>query len=170
LLPGADGKTGSLSVKSKEGEVKLSEAYAAASVNGETVGPARITQAEVNEKFSAALAAQPSQPVGFRLYFIEGSDKLTAESELQIPLVFSEIKKRPAPDVHVVGHTDRVGVLADNDKLALKRAEKIRADLIKQGLDAENVLASGRGEREPLVATADEVPEPRNRRVEIYVR
>jgi len=29
---------------------------------------------------------------------------------------------------------------------------------------------AARGEREPLVPTADEVPEPRNRRVEIKVR
>ncbi|CAB1367387.1 OmpA family protein [Denitratisoma oestradiolicum] len=170
LLPGADGKTGSLSVKSKEGLVRLDEAYAAADVRGESVLTVRLTQAEVSERFSAALDARPQEPVRFRLYFIEGSDRLTSESEQQIPRVFSEIKNRSAPDVQVVGHTDRVGIIFDNDRLALKRAEKIRGDLIQQGLDAENVVASGRGEREPLVVTDDEVPEPRNRRVELYVR
>lgn len=170
LLPSADGKTGSLSVKSREGSVQLDEPYAAADVRGESVRATRLTQGDVTEKFSAALDARPQEPVRFRLYFIEGSDRLTSESEQQIPLIFSEIKTRPAPDVQVVGHTDRVGTILDNDRLALKRAEKIRGDLIQQGLDAENIVASGRGERDPLVATDDEVPEPRNRRVELYVR
>lgn len=170
LLPDADGKTGSLSVKSREGSVRLDEPYAAADVRGESVRATRLTQGEVAEKFSAALDARPQEPIRFRLYFIEGGDRLTSESEQQIPQIFSEIKNRPAPDVQVVGHTDRVGTIFDNDRLALKRAEKIRGDLIQQGLDAENIVASGRGEREPLVVTDDEVPEPRNRRVELYVR
>jgi outer membrane protein OmpA-like peptidoglycan-associated protein len=42
--------------------------------------------------------------------------------------------------------------------------------LIERGLDAALVRAVGRGEREPLVPTADEVGETRNRRVEITVR
>jgi OmpA-OmpF porin, OOP family len=33
-----------------------------------------------------------------------------------------------------------------------------------------NIVAVGRGKREPLVPTADGVAEPRNRRVEIVVR
>ncbi|WP_186453831.1 OmpA family protein [Denitratisoma sp. DHT3] len=172
VLPGATGKTGALSVKSRDGgeAVRLSDAYAAADVRGGSIRAGRVTPQEVAEKFSAAIDAQPLQPARFRLYFIEGSDRLTADSEQQIAQIFSEIKRRPAPDVQVVGHTDRVGAVAENDRLALRRAEKIRGDLISQGLDAENVVASGRGEREPLVATDDEVPEARNRRVEIYVR
>lgn len=42
--------------------------------------------------------------------------------------------------------------------------------LVSRGIDDENIQASGRGERAPLVTTADEVAEPRNRRVEILVR
>ena len=70
----------------------------------------------------------------------------------------------------VVGHTDRVGSVQDNDRLALRRAERLRGELMKLGLPDDSVQATGRGERDPLVATADEVPEPRNRRVELLVR
>jgi outer membrane protein OmpA-like peptidoglycan-associated protein len=35
---------------------------------------------------------------------------------------------------------------------------------------ADRIRVAGRGEREPLVPTADEVAEPQNRRVEINVR
>jgi len=37
-------------------------------------------------------------------------------------------------------------------------------------VSAERIAVSGRGEREPAVSTADNVAEPRNRRVEILVR
>ena len=53
--------------------------------------------------------------------------------------------------------------------LSLRRARKIRDDMVKLGVPAQ-IQVAGRGEREPLVATEDEVAEPRNRRVEISVR
>ena len=45
----------------------------------------------------------------------------------------------------------------------------VKALLVQFGLSAEQIETSGRGEREPLVPTADEVAEPRNRRVDISV-
>jgi outer membrane protein OmpA-like peptidoglycan-associated protein len=42
--------------------------------------------------------------------------------------------------------------------------------LIRRGVAPENIVAFGRGKREPIVPTPDGVAEPRNRRVEIYVR
>ena len=42
--------------------------------------------------------------------------------------------------------------------------------LVAAGVPAESVSVAGRGEREPVVATADEVAEARNRRVEIKLR
>ncbi|HPR43628.1 MAG TPA: OmpA family protein, partial [Ottowia sp.] len=53
---------------------------------------------------------------------------------------------------------------------SLKRAQAVRQLVIDRGFDADRVVAAGRGEREPVVPTADEVDEPKNRRVEIEVR
>ena len=74
------------------------------------------------------------------------------------------------PDIVIVGHTDRVGTDEYNDALALRRAETVRAVLIRRGLVAENITTSGRGKRELLVPTAEGVAEAKNRRVEIIVR
>jgi flagellar motor protein MotB len=41
---------------------------------------------------------------------------------------------------------------------------------VSRGFNAGLIEAVGRGEREPAVPTADDVDEPRNRRVEILVR
>ena len=63
-----------------------------------------------------------------------------------------------------------MGKVPDNDKLALDRAHAVMQWLIAQGLKQELVIAAGRGERELLVSTEDEVTEPLNRRVEVIVR
>jgi outer membrane protein OmpA-like peptidoglycan-associated protein len=54
--------------------------------------------------------------------------------------------------------------------LSLKRAERVRKDFTDRGIPDNAINVAGRGEREPVVLTADEVNEPRNRRVEINVR
>lgn len=171
VLPDRDGRTGQMVVTPRQGApLTLDQTTSSATVRGGEASPAKLSEAEVREMYREALDAQPMAPARFLLYFIEGGDSLTADSQRELESVLTEIKRRPAPDLIVVGHTDRVGTVADNDRLALRRAEKVRAQLIAQGFAAENISASGRGEREPLVATADEVAEARNRRVEILVR
>lgn len=171
VLPDRDGKTGRMVVTPRQGApLTLDQGNASATVRGGEAAPAKLNATEIKEMYKEALDAQPMAPARFMLYFVEGGDVLTPESQRELENVFAEIKKRPAPDLIVVGHTDRVGSVTDNDRLALRRAEKVRAQLIAQGFLAENISASGRGEREPLVATADEVAEARNRRVEILVR
>ena len=84
--------------------------------------------------------------------------------------MLAELRNRPSPDIVVIGHTDSVGSTEANDQLSLQRAERVKADLVRQGIPADGIRTAGRGEREPLVRTADNVDEPRNRRVEINVR
>lgn len=171
VLPDSEGKTGQMVVTPRQGSpVTLNQSNLNASVRGGEASAAKLTGAEVREMYREALDAQPMAPTRFMLYFVEGGDTLTAESRRDLDNVLAEIKKRPAPDLIIVGHTDRVGSVVDNDRLALRRAEKLRAQLVAQGLAEDSIAASGRGEREPLVPTADEVAEPRNRRVEILVR
>ena len=70
----------------------------------------------------------------------------------------------------VIGHTDRVGSADSNDALSKNRAEAMREVLIETGVAAEMIEAVGRGERDPLVPTEDNVAEAKNRRVEINLR
>ncbi len=172
VLPDASGQAGSLVITPKTGApLKLNGAYAnAIGKPGSAPESSQLSEQEIKAAFAEALSARPDAPVRFTLYFREGSDELTADSKKDFDSVLAEVKKRPAPDVIVVGHTDRVGAIADNDNLALKRADKMRGELLRQGLPNDSVQAAGRGEREPLVPTADEVAEARNRRVEILVR
>jgi outer membrane protein OmpA-like peptidoglycan-associated protein len=149
----------------------LDQPYAAARVGSDgRLEATTLTPDEARAAFGAALAALPPRAVSFTLYFREGTDEFAPESAGQVGEVLAEIARRPAPEVVVTGHTDRVGSVAFNDALSLQRAERVRQALVQQGVAADRIQVVGRGEREPLVPTADEVAEPRNRRVEIRVR
>ena len=50
------------------------------------------------------------------------------------------------------------------------RAERVRDLLIAEGLDPTLIEVDSHGENNPLIPTADEIAEPRNRRVEVTVR
>ena len=104
------------------------------------------------------------------VYFMLNSDDFTEESKVVVTAMLVEMKSRPSPEITVIGHTDRLGAESYNDDLSLKRAQIVKAKLVEQQVPESSISVAGRGEREPLVPTADEVAEPRNRRVEISVR
>ena len=171
LLPGKDGKTGALVVDSNGKQQTLNTPYAAARVkNVGSVDGVTSSEAEVKQDFGPALEAQPKRPVSFYLYFLRDTDEFAPESKALVNQIFAEIARRPAPEIVIIGHTDRVGNAPYNDALSLRRAERCRDELIKLGIPKVRISVAGRGEREPEVPTADEVAEPRNRRVEISVR
>ena len=171
VLPSADGHVGRVVVRGTGDAQVIDKPYGAQRAMGDGSLQARqMTEVEVREAFGETLAALPGKPAGFTLYFLEGRDELTDESRAELEKVFGELRRRPLPDILVTGHTDTVGGLAYNDRLSLARAERLREMLVTLGIPAERIQAAGRGKREPLVATDDNIAEPRNRRVEISVR
>ncbi|HTN73328.1 MAG TPA: OmpA family protein [Methylomirabilota bacterium] len=171
LLPEEDGASTAVSVGQGSRATVLDTPMTAATVDsGGNIEKATTTPEEVNQTFGAALAAQPPKPMSFTLYFPTGGTDLTPDSQAVLEALLAEVAKRQAVEVQVTGHTDRVGTEADNDRLSLERAQAVRDMLIQRGLKTSFIRAVGRGEREPLVPTPDEQPEPKNRRVEVIVR
>jgi outer membrane protein OmpA-like peptidoglycan-associated protein len=170
LLPDAKGQDTAVLVKQDGGDLLLDKPYAAAQLTEKGPRPTNSSAEQVQAQFGAALAARPLPPASFVLYFVEGRDEFTADSRRDFDAVFAEIARRPLPDLVVIGHTDTVGSAAFNDNLSRQRAEVVRNALAARGIAAERIVVVGRGEREPVVPTADNVAEPRNRRVEILVR
>ncbi len=170
LLPSPSGQETALTVTQGSRQVLLAQPYAGARVGRGAVEAYPSNPQEVQARYGSALAAQPLPPVQFTLFFIEAKDEFTEESKKVIDGVFTEIARRPIPDVIVIGHTDSVGSDAANDVLSRQRAEVVRAAFIARGLSADKVVTIGRGKRDLAVPTGDGVAEPRNRRVEILVR
>lgn len=172
LLPDPNGKAGVVRVHSSQGESTLDTAYAAVGVSD--TGHL-VTQTEsadsVALRYAATLQALPPRPLSFLVYFATGSaTMLTPESLPVIEAIKTELGKRPAPEITVIGHTDTVGGNAVNDPLSLQRAQSVKETLLAAGIKATSIVVIGRGEREPLVPTRDDVSALRNRRVEINLR
>ena len=94
----------------------------------------------------------------------------SAASQSELEQIRKHLDSMSAPEIIVIGHTDRVGSEEDNDRLSRQRAETVSRLIQSAGIEATRIETTGRGEREPLVDTADGVAEPRNRRVEIRIR
>ena len=169
LLPGETGMSvGAVAMFDPKNGAEQGSLTAA---NTQTALGGKITARPADPKLYAALIEALPPPIArFTLYFIEGTTKLTVESEPELKKVFAEVAKRAGVEVQITGHTDTVGSEYDNDTLSLKRARDIRLALIAQGLNPTISRAVGRGERELLAPTPDNTAEPRNRRVEITVR
>lgn len=170
LLPSNDGRPSAVVVRDGGGEVVLDKPYAATTRSAGGKDTYQSSADDVRARFAQALAAQPPRPSNYVLYFEAGGNVLTAESQAAMVSIRQEIAQRAASEVMVIGHTDRVGSAEANDRLSRKRAESLRDLLIESGIAADKLEAVGRGERDPLVPTDDDVDEPRNRRVEISVR
>ena len=89
-------------------------------------------------------------------------EKLEAMAETYKGLLASS----PAGRVQAVGHTDTVGSEADNDALGQARADAVRDELVRLGVDPSAIKTDSLGEAVPTVET--QKLEPRNRRVELY--
>ena len=168
-----DGKTGEIVIANKGGSQVLARPGDATEVkdaNTPPSAPFRVEEAEIAKTFGPALAAQPAPPGLYLLYFRTGSTDLMAESEKLITEILQSVKARQSTDIRVVGHTDRVGMREGNYRLALDRAVQIKGILVSKGVDPAIIEVESHGEDNPLNPTQNEVPEPRNRRVEVTVR
>lgn len=68
-----------------------------------------------------------------------------------------------------VGHTDNVGSDVYNQKLAVKRAESVKAYLVSKGIEKNRIYTEGKGEKQPVADNKTTEGRAKNRRVEIEV-
>lgn len=172
LLPDADGRTGAVDLRTEAASQSLDTPFASATSTSFGSFVTRTENADaVRQRYAQTLAARPNMPVSFVLQFEFGSSQdVTPAFQPVLQQLLAALAGYPAPDITVIGHTDRVGSLPDNDRLSLQRAQTVRDLLIQAGVDPSMITIAGRGEREPAVPTADEIAQAENRRVEINLR
>jgi outer membrane protein OmpA-like peptidoglycan-associated protein len=172
LLPDDQGKTGAIVVSSAGVERRLDRPGESVTVEpGSPPGlPTVMSDQEVHAVAGPALAALPKPPARFILYFKHDSVDLTRESQELLQKLIETIRDRAPVDISVVGHTDTVGKKEYNYALSMKRARAVASILLGKGVDPSVLDITSHGKDNPLVPTGDQVPEPRNRRVEITVR
>jgi len=81
----------------------------------------------------------------------------------------SILKENSSVRVSVEGHTDSVGTDAYNQALSLRRANAVKAYLVKQGVSADRLQVRGLGESTPVASNDTNDGRAQNRRVELKV-
>lgn len=105
-------------------------------------------------------APVPMVPVAQNLRFsgdaLFGFDKATLQPEGKIVLddLVRELRGATYDKVIVIGHTDRLGSAAYNQKLSNQRAQTVRDYLVGQSVGANVIEARGLGETQPTDETA----------------
>jgi OmpA-OmpF porin, OOP family len=116
----------------------------------------------------------PAPPPGiqrsFLVFFDFDRTNITTEADRVIREAASNAKRGSVSRINVTGHADRAGSDRYNMALSMRRADAVKAVLIREGIPADQIAVVARGESQPLVPTADGVREPQNRRVEIVLQ
>jgi K(+)-stimulated pyrophosphate-energized sodium pump len=103
----------------------------------------------------------------FDVQFKTGGNEYTGKAEAQLKNCAAILKAYPAVKIKLGGYTDNTGTEDVNIRVSQKRADKVKADLVKMGAKADQITeAVGYGPKFP-VCEANDTPEckARNRRV-----
>ena len=95
---------------------------------------------------------------------------MTEETKKLLPQIIQTILKRKSHDIVISGHTDTVGSKEYNYNLSLDRAKTMFDILVANGAVPDDIRVTSHGEGNLLIKTRDDVPEPKNRRVEIVIK
>lgn len=103
------------------------------------------------------------------LFFATNKTYILPQSEQAMSDLANFLLENRTVTIRITGHTDAVGTDEANQILSEGRANAVRADLIKRGVEAERLEAEGKGEKEPVADNDTEEGRQLNRRVEFTI-
>ena len=109
------------------------------------------------------LPATPAPVLLPTVLFKVGRPELLPESSPSLSQLAAELKARPALQLRIAGHADRLGEPDKNQVLSEQRAEAVKAFLVQAGIAPGRLSTVGYGDTRPLHPS----PDVRNRRVEV---
>jgi outer membrane immunogenic protein len=132
-------------------------------------GPAQEVQQAVQRTYTPA-PAPVQAPRSYLVFFDFDRSDLTPEANNIVRTAADNAKAGNVTRIEVTGHTDAAGSQPYNLRLSQRRAQTVQAELVRDGIPADQISVAAKGKSQPLVPTADGVREPQNRRVEIVYR
>lgn len=112
----------------------------------------------------------PSLPGRLDLHFPGGSMQVPAVAELQLKDFASALAANPDTLVLVSAFTDNVASESVNMRLSQQRADGVKAALIRMGVPADRITATGYGEQNPIADNNTAEGREANNRVSVEVR
>lgn len=101
--------------------------------------------------------------------FRKHSHHLSKDGLAKLDSIAAVLLKYPNDQVAVNGYTDNVGTDMKNVKFSQRRADSVKAELVKQGVAKANVSAVGNGPAEPVGDNTTENGRMQNRRIVLEI-
>ena len=102
--------------------------------------------------------------------FAVNSAELKEEGRAAVEGLLERIRAvKGLKSVTIVGHTDSTGWVEQNNKLSERRAQSVKAVLVKNGVDPALIATSGEGARKPIAYNTTPEGRAKNRRVTITI-
>jgi len=142
--------------------------------------PAVPAKKEVNAEPAASPAPAPAtaakvkpQSAAFSLssaaaFELSGS-VLSAEGQAEIKEFAGKLEGYDIDKITVEGYTDNTGDASFNQQLSVKRANAVKDEMVKNGVDASLITVIGHGENDPIADNATREGRVKNRRVTVSV-
>ena len=105
----------------------------------------------------------------YSIEFETGSANVKPGSYKMLDEIFESAVVAEGLKIGVYGHTDNSGSDAVNTPLSEKRANAVKAYLLKKGMATNRVEAKGYGSAKPIADNSSEAGKSKNRRVEIVL-
>lgn len=104
------------------------------------------------------------------ILFAVDSAAVRPDLRRDLNVLAGNLLRHPDSTVFVVGHTDNTGSAAYNQDLSQRRAQSVASVLIEGGVSPRRLIASGRGEDQPIASNLTAQGRALNRRVDITIR
>jgi outer membrane protein OmpA-like peptidoglycan-associated protein len=104
------------------------------------------------------------------VYFAYNNAALDARARDIVTEAVRAIRSNGVTRVELAGHTDAAGTDRYNQRLSMRRAEVVAAEMGRQGVRRDQIAVTAFGKTQPLVPNPANGREPQNRRVEIVLR
>jgi outer membrane protein OmpA-like peptidoglycan-associated protein len=103
----------------------------------------------------------------FIVFFDFDKSNLTEKAQEVVAEAVKTAKSQGMVRVMVTGHTDTVGSDRYNQALSERRANSVKDEMVREGMDGSTISIEGKSFHDPLVPTGPGVREPQNRRAVI---
>jgi outer membrane protein OmpA-like peptidoglycan-associated protein len=104
-----------------------------------------------------------------QVFFASAKYRVLPRSFALLDQVAQVLKDNPAMRISIEGHTDNVGGRQANVKLSQRRAEAVKAYLVRKGIDPARLEAKGFGPTKPIASNKTAKGKAKNRRTEFRI-